>query len=63
MIQRMSNLDIMKDEMKDMNEVKVSIVERMLQVEGDLYEYSPFIGENMLRVKDCFLCIDKTNEY
>lgn len=56
----MSSLDIMKDEIKPVNEdVKVSIIERLLQVKGDLLEYQPFIDENVERATDVFLCIDR----
>ena len=39
----MNNLDIMKEEMK---EVQVPIEERLIQIVGDLYEYNPLEDEN-----------------
>ena len=59
----MSSLDVMKEEIRNMSEIKVSIIERLIQVDGDLYEYSPFLGDNIQRVKGCFLCIDKTDQF
>lgn len=59
----MSSLDVMKDEIKPLNEeIKLNIVQRLLQIEGDLMEYSPFIDENIMRAKDVFLCIDQTSD-
>eukprot|EP00347_Sterkiella_histriomuscorum_P022900 403336735 len=60
LIKKMSSLDVMKDEIKKLDEeVKLQITQRMIQIEGDLLEYSPFIDENITRAKDIFLCIDQ----
>lgn len=43
--------------------MRVNIIERLLQIEGDLLEYNPFINENIPRAKGTFLCIDKTDNF
>jgi len=59
----MSQLDVMKDEIKQMDEVRVEVLERLIQIPGDLYEYSPFLNEDILRAKDVFLAIDRVGEF
>lgn len=59
----MSQIDVMKNEIKKMEEVKLQVLQRMIQVQGDLYEYSPFLDDNILRAKEVFLCIDQTGQY
>lgn len=59
----MSQLDVMKDEIKPMDEVKMSVLQRLIQIPGDLYEFSPFLDSDILRVKDAFLAIDQTAQY
>ncbi|CDW81218.1 UNKNOWN [Stylonychia lemnae] len=63
LIKKMSQLDIMKDEIKEMNQIQINIIQRLIQVQGDLLEYSPFIEENFERVKNVFLCIDQTDKF
>lgn len=59
----MKSIDMMKEEIKKQDEVKVAVIERLLQVKGDLYEYNPLEDANQLRVEDVFLCLDKTGQY
>lgn len=59
----MSQMDVMKDEIKEMKEIRVNILQRLIQVSGDLLEYSPFIDENIERAKDVFLCIDESDKF
>lgn len=58
---KMSSLDLMKSEIKETNKIrdKLNIQERLLWVAGDLYEYSPFLNDNIERAKDVFLCVDE----
>ena len=48
----------MGSEIKPVQELKVSILKRVVQVHGDLYEYNPLEDQNMIRVKEVFLCVD-----
>jgi hypothetical protein len=48
----------MGSEIKPLEEVAIKIVKRVLQVSGSLYEYNPLEENNILRVKDVFLCFD-----
>jgi hypothetical protein len=48
----------MGPEIKPIEELKVKILKRVVQVHGDLYEYNPLEDQNMIRVKDVFLCVD-----
>ena len=48
----------MGSEIKPVEELKVSIQKRVVQVHGDLFEYNPLEDQNMIRVKDVFLCVD-----
>jgi hypothetical protein len=48
----------MGSEIKPADELKVSILKRVVQVHGDLFEYNPLEDQNMIRVKDVFLCVD-----
>lgn len=58
-INQMRMLEIsMGSEIKPVEELKVSILKRVVQVHGDLYEYNPLEDQNMIRVKDVFLCVD-----
>ena len=58
-INQMRMLEIsMGSEIKPVEELKVSILKRIVQVHGDLYEYNPLEDQNMIRVKDVFLCVD-----
>ena len=50
----------MGSEIKPVQELKVSILKRVVQVHGDLYEYNPLEDQNMIRVKEVFLCVDCT---
>lgn len=63
LIKKMSQMDVMKDEIKEMEDVRVKIIQRLIQVEGDLYEYSPFLDDDILRAKQVFLSIDQTDDY
>ena len=61
---KMKMLEIsMGSEMKPEEEVKVSIIKRVIQVSGDLYEYNPLEDTNILRVDKVFLCVDQTGQY
>ena len=53
----------MSSEIKPVEEIQVRILNRMVQVEGDLYEYSPLTDSNILRVKNVFLCIDQIGNF
>jgi serine/threonine-protein kinase RIO1 len=58
-INQMKILEVsMGSEIKMVDEIKVSIIKRVAQVHGDLYEYNPLEDQNILRVKDVFLCLD-----
>ena len=58
-INQMRMLEIsMGSEIKPVEELKVSILKRVVQVHGDLYEYNPLEDQNMIRVKEVFLCVD-----
>jgi hypothetical protein len=48
----------MGSEIKPVGELKVSVLKRVVQVHGDLFEYNPLEDQNMIRVKDVFLCVD-----
>jgi hypothetical protein len=48
----------MGSEIKPVEELKVSIQKRVVQVHGNLFEYNPLEDQNMIRVKDVFLCVD-----
>lgn len=59
----MKSIDIMKEEIKQQDEFKVQVIQRLLQVKGDLYEYNPLEDANQLRVGDVFLCLDQVAQY
>lgn len=62
-MKKMKSLDMMKDEIKQQSEIKVKVLERLIQIRGDLYEFNPIEQKDQLRVKDIFMCIDKVGEY
>jgi|LauGreDrversion4_2_1035121.scaffolds.fasta_scaffold222801_3 hypothetical protein len=63
-IKQMKTLEVsMGSEIKPIQEVKVQIVKRVVQVHGDLFEYNPLEDENILRVKNVFLCVDQTGQF
>jgi hypothetical protein len=58
-INQMRILEIsMGSEIKLVQELNVSILKRVVQVQGDLFEYNPLEDQNILRVKEVFLCLD-----
>jgi hypothetical protein len=58
-INQMRVLEIsMGSEIKLVQELKVSILKRVVQVQGDLFEYNPLEDQNITRVKEVFLCLD-----
>lgn len=60
----MSDLSVsMCSEIKPVNELQVSIKKRLIQVQGDLLEYNPLEDCDIPRVKNCFLCLDQTDDY
>ena len=59
--EKMRSLDIMKDEMRE--QVAIPIQARLIQVQGDLYEYNPLEDKNVERVKDVWLCVDQKDKW
>jgi hypothetical protein len=60
-LKQMNELSVsMSSEIKPVNELQVSIMQRLIQVQGDLFEYNPLEDCDILRAKGCFLCLDQT---
>lgn len=63
-MEQLSKLSVsMGDEMRAQDEVKVSVVARLLMVMGDLLEYNPLEDNYIVRAKEVFVSIDKTGDY
>lgn len=63
-LKQMQQLQIsMGSEIKPVEEIQIKILSRVLQVSGSLFEYNPLEENNILRVKDVFLCLDQTDTF
>lgn len=45
----MSQMDVMKGEIKEMSDIRMNVIQRIIQIQGDLLEYSPFLDDNIPR--------------
>ena len=53
----------MAGEIRQATELTVKIIQRILQVHGNLLEYNPLEDKNMDRAKDVFLCLDQIGNH
>ena len=53
----------MAGEIKPVEELKVKVLARKIQVAGDLLEYNPLEDRNIPRVADIFMCVDQIDTY
>jgi hypothetical protein len=53
----------MAGEIKPVEELKIKILSRKIQVGGDLLEYNPLEDRNIPRVSDVFMCVDQIDTY
>jgi hypothetical protein len=59
--QRMKELQIGKEDVKDINDVDFKVEERLIQVIGHFYKYDSILDKNVLIKEGVFLVIDKIN--
>lgn len=60
----MKQLEIsMAGEIKPEAEVRVRVLKRLLQAQGDLLEYNPLSDDYLSRVSNVFLCVDQTGPF
>lgn len=63
-INQMRALEIsMGQEIKPVDQIKIEILRRVVQVQGELYEYSPLEDQYIPRVKNVFLSVDQTGQF
>jgi hypothetical protein len=58
---KMKELNIGKEDVKDINDVDFKVEERLIQVIGHFYKYDSILDKNVLVKEGVFLVIDKIN--
>ena len=58
---KMKELNIGKEDVKDINDVDFKVEERLIQVIGHFYKYDSILDKNVLVKRRLFFSIDKIN--
>lgn len=62
LVDKMANLKVGQEDLKEMKDIEIKIDERLVQVMGHFLKYDTKLDRNILIKEDVFLCIDKTDK-
>lgn len=61
LVEKMRNLKVGQEDLLKMTDIKLNIMERLVQVAGHFYRYDHQSDNNILIKEGLFMCVDKVN--